>query len=109
MKFTSKILPLLLAAASTSVLAAEMDYGLYLRSSAGTNSEGGKQILLQNPGSSGNEFRLGNESTYAEVTFTGHALKAPDKKSPFFDAVMTFVYNPQMNSQYGDTTANTDY
>jgi maltoporin len=88
---------------------AELDYGLYLRTSAGTNSEGGKQILLNNPGSQANEFRLGNESTYSEVTFTGHAFKTADKTSPFFDAVLTFVYNPAMNSQYGDTTSNTDY
>lgn len=98
----------LITVSAAPVLAAEMDYGLYLRTSAGTNADGGKQILLQNPGSSGNEFRLGNESTYSEVTFTGHALKT-EKDQPFFDATMTFVYNPEMNSQYGDTTNNTDY
>lgn len=95
---------------AVSAGAAEMDYQLYLRTSAGTNSEGGKQILLSNPGSSGNEFRLGNESTYSEVTFVGHAMNKPaERDKPFFDAVLTFVYNPAMNSQYGDTTANTDY
>ena len=33
----------------------------YLRSGTGNNLQGGKQNCFNNPGSEGNEFRLGNE------------------------------------------------
>lgn len=89
-------------------LALDIDWKLYLRTPVGTNSEGGKQIFLKNPKSQGNEFRLGNETAYGEAYFTGHLLKGGDK-DPFFDANLTFAYNPAMNSQYGDTTPETDY
>lgn len=92
----------------SSALALDVDWKLYMRTPVGTNAQGGKLIQVRNPKSQGNEFRLGNETTYAEAYFTGHLLK-PEKDKPFFDANMTFAYNPQMNSQYGDTTTNTDY
>src|SRR5947209_5143798 len=85
-----------------------IDWKLYMRTPVGTNGQGGKQYNLSNPGSHGNEFRLGDETSYAEAYFTAHILPGTGEQE-FFDANLTFAYNPQMNSQYGDTTANTDY
>lgn len=92
---------------SSYSFALDMDWKLYLRASAGANSSGGKQITLKNPKTSGNEFRLGNETAYGEAYFNGHLLKGGEK-DPFFDANLTFAYSPQMNSQYGDVTSSTD-
>lgn len=89
--------------------AGEFEYGGYMRAPVGTNSSGGKQIQLTNPGSQGNEFRLGNETGYGEAYFTQHFFKSLDKKAPFFDAHLTFAYNPSMNSQYSDTSTTGDY
>ena len=80
-----------------------IDWKLYMRTPAGTNAQGGKQFSLSNPGARGNEFRLGNETAYAEAYFTAHILPAASPDGEFFDANITFAYNPQMNSQYGDT------
>lgn len=93
---------------SFAAQAGEFEYRGYMRAPVGTNSAGGKQIQLTNPGSQGNEFRLGNETGYGEAYFTQHFFKSNDKKGPFFDANLTFAYNPSMNSQYSDTTANGD-
>lgn len=103
------IFALLAVVLSRTAVALPIDYKLYLRTPAGTNAQGGKQYGLNNPGSRGNEFRLGNETTYAEAYFNVHVLEAKDPGAEFFDTNLTFAYNPQMNSQYGDTTANTDY
>ena len=86
----------------------DIDWKLYLRAPVGSNARGGKQVVLQNPKSQGNEFRLGNEAAYGEAYFTGHLLKGGEA-DPFFDANLTFAYNPQMNSQYGDTTPDGDH
>src|ERR1035437_6443121 len=94
---------------SSTAMALDVDWKLYMRSSVGTNSEGGKQYMLSNPGARGNEFRLGNEGTYAEAYFTGHVLKTSAAKDPFFDANLTFAYGAQMNSQYSDTAPHPDY
>ncbi|MBK7960254.1 MAG: carbohydrate porin [Bdellovibrionales bacterium] len=88
--------------------AADMDYDLYFRTPVGTNGSGGKHIPLSNPGSRGNEFRLGNETAYGEASFTGHALRGKAKSDPFFNANLTFAYDPAMNSQYNDTSATGD-
>src|SRR5262249_39734797 len=89
--------------------AADLDYKIYGRAAVGTNAEGGKQIDLNNPGSQGNEFRLGNESSaYSEAYFTSRILKGASADDPFFDANLTFAYNPPMNSQYGDGSDNGD-
>lgn len=88
--------------------AVDMDYDLYFRTPVATNGAGGKQITLSNPGSQGNEFRLGNETGYGEATFTAHSLKNKLKTEPYFDAVLTFAYDPSMNSQYSDTNTGTD-
>jgi maltoporin len=87
---------------------ADMDYDLYFRTPVGANGSGGKLIPLSNPGSRGNEFRLGNETAYGEASFTAHALRGKTKSDPFFNANLTFAYDPAMNSQYNDTSATGD-
>lgn len=93
---------------ATSARALDLDFGLYMRAPVGTNSSGGKQITLKNPGSRGNEFRLGNEEGYGELKFTGHVLKAQKPHDPFFLANMTLAIGTPMNSQYSDTTSAGD-
>ncbi len=77
---------------------------MYMRAPVGSNADGGKQIQIINPGSRGNEFRLGNESAYGEIYLTAHVLKPENDSAAYFDANVTFMYNPPMNSQYSDTS-----
>ncbi len=71
----------------------------YLRTGVGTNSKGGDQTCFNNPGAGSNEFRLGNEcSTYGEMTFIGHHLKAKKANDSFFKTTVTLGY-----STNGDT------
>jgi maltoporin len=101
MKITSKLF--VIVTIFFSVLSqAELDYRGYMRAPVATNSSGGKQITLNNPGSQGNEFRLGNETGYGEASFINHFGKVADKANGYFDAHLTFAYAPPMNSQYGD-------
>jgi maltoporin len=72
----------------------------YLRTGIGTNSKGGDHVCFNNPGSNGNEFRLGNEcSTYGEMTFVGHHLKGKRPTDPYFRTQITLGYstNAQTN------------
>ena len=94
--------------AALSLNAADLQYHGYMRAPVGTNSSGGKQVLLNNPGSQGNEFRLGNEGGYGEAFFVEHFADAKGEKIPYFDAHLSFAYNPSMNSQYGDTAPTGD-
>lgn len=80
----------------------ELEYRGYMRAPVGMDSSGGKQITLNNPGSQGNEFRLGNEGGYGETYFINHFAPTKDKNAPYFDAQLTFAYVPPMNSQYND-------
>ena len=102
------LLPLFLLSA-VGASARDLDYGLYMRGPVGTNASGGKEIQLVNPGSRGNEFRLGNETAYSEMYFNAHLLKNPAKTDPYFDSVITLSYNPGMNAQYSDSTPTGDY
>jgi maltoporin len=88
--------------------AAELSYEGYMRTPVGTNFSGGKEVQINNPGSQGNEFRLGNETPYAEAYFTEHVLKKEKPDDTFFNANLTFALNPPLNVQYGDTTPTTD-
>ncbi len=92
--------------------AADLDYHGYLRTPVGMNQQSGKEVTINNPGSSGNEFRLGNETPYAEATFVAdfiHRDKNQKKSSEFFNSTLTFAFSPPFNSQYGDTSSNGDY
>jgi maltoporin len=88
--------------------AGELSYEGYLRSPVGTNFSGGKEVQINNPGSQGNEFRLGNETPYAEAYFTEQILKKERPNASFFNSNLTFAFNPPLNVQYGDTTPTTD-
>jgi maltoporin len=103
------LLAFFILAVGPGAAAAELDFHTYMRAPMGTNSQGGKQILLNNPGSRGNEFRLGNESAYAEAYLTAHLLKGATPRDPYFLSNLTLAYSPPMNSQYSDTTATGDY
>ncbi len=73
----------------------------YLRSGVGNNLQGGKQNCFNNPGSQGNEFRLGNEcSVYGETTFQLDFL--PKTDSSRFKVQTTLAFFPNENTQYGD-------
>lgn len=93
---------------TATVHAKDFEYKGYMRAPVGTNSFGGKQITLNNPGSKGNEFRLGNETGYGEAGFIKHFNDVDEKTNPYFNAYLTFAYNPSMNSQYADTAPSGD-
>ena len=80
---------------STSAGAAhseDFEYNGYFRAGTGTNSFGGDQQCFSNSGSSGNEFRLGNEcSIYGEAAFTAHQLQGADS-DPFFKSSIRLAY-----------------
>jgi len=97
-----------LSSFSAAAVALDFDFGMYMRAPVGANSHGGKQIQLRNPGSQGNEFRLGNEGGYGEALFTGHVLKGKTADAPYFFANITMAYMADMNAQYGDSSANGD-
>ena len=104
-----KLMSLLLTAfCFVSAKAAELQYHGYMRGPVGTNSSGGKQVKLSNPGAQGNEFRLGNEEGYGEAFFVEHFADGKGEKLPYFDAHLGFAYNPPLNTQYGDTTPDGD-
>ena len=107
MKITFSILSLFVCALSAH--AGDFEYRGYMRTPTGSNSEGGKQIQIVNPGSQGNEFRLGNEVAYGEAYFTEQFLKRAQSSDSFFNANLTIGYAPSMNSQYSDTTATGDF
>jgi maltoporin len=74
----------------------------YLRSGVGNNLQGGKQNCFNNPGSGGNEFRLGNEcNVYGETTFSLEFLQKNETNSSF-KAHTTLAFFPNGNTQYGD-------
>ena len=73
-----------LALSVASQAHAELEYGGYFRSGTGFNSLGGKQKCFTNTGTSGNEFRLGNEcGSYGEASFTYNFAKGKAKESFF--------------------------
>ncbi len=95
-----------LALSVASQAHAELEYGGYFRSGTGFNSLGGKQKCFTNTGTSGNEFRLGNEcGSYGEASFTYNFAKGKAKES-FFKAVTTFAYIPAANTFYEGTSGN---
>jgi maltoporin len=80
----------------------------YLRSGVGNSLSGGKQGCYNNPGSQGNEFRLGNEcGIYGETTFALEFLEK-NKSDSSFKLQTTLAYFPSANTQYGDESKNND-
>ncbi len=92
---------------TSQVQAAPLSFRGYLRSSAGSNLKGGQQECFNNPGSFGNEFRVGNEcGMYGEATFASDLtdqIKFPEVSS---QAYLTFSYNYQNRTDYELTNQN---
>lgn len=81
----------------------------YMRSGVGTNSKGGDQVCFSNPGTPGNEFRLGNEcGTYGELAFKLKHGKRPKKgqSRPFFNTQirLAFAQNGHTNWEGANNT-----
>ena len=98
---------------SMSVQAAhseDFEYNGYFRAGTGTNSYGGDQECFSNTGSSGNEFRLGNEcSIYGEAAFTAHQLRG-EGSDPFFKSSIRLAYmSPGHQAYEGGRTGSEDF
>lgn len=91
MKKSFLISTLLLWTASAFALTPE--FTAYMRAATGHNGLGGAQECMTNKGSSGNEFRLGNEcGIYSEFSFGGYVLKPENETAPFFALHSTFAF-----------------
>lgn len=87
----------------------------YIRSGVGNGLSSNKQKCFNNPGSQGNEFRLGNEcSTYGETSFLFDFLGATQGESSntidgqSFKVQTTLAFFPENNTQYGDEASKND-
>lgn len=93
---------------SLQSIAMPLDVHGYLRSGTGNNLQGGAQNCFNNPGSEGNEFRLGNEcGIYGETTFSLDFLEK-NTSSSNFKVQTTLAFFPNANTQYGDETNYND-
>ena len=103
------ILLLTSAGARADEKPAAFSFGGYMRAASGDNNLGGKQACFNNPGTVGNEFRLGNEcGIYGEATFRAHVLKGEKKTDPYFLSQLTLAYFPAADSQYEDSDIDAD-
>ncbi len=92
---------LLSASPSFAVTGEDFEYKGYFRSGTGANFSGGGQNCYNEVGTSGNQFRLGNEcSDYGEAYFIAHVLKPKKEKAMFFDTRVSLAYNPPGYTQY---------
>jgi len=70
----------------------------YFRSGTATSSLGGDQECFNNVGSSGNEFRLGNEcDAFGSVKFRAYQLRDKESKKYFY-AHYTMEFGPEAHS-----------
>lgn len=91
MKKTLLLLTLILSTSRSFALTPE--FTAYMRAGTGRNNLGGAQECLANKGSTGNEFRLGNEcGIYSELSFGGYVLKPETETAPFFSLHTTFAF-----------------
>ena len=87
--------------------AAPLSFRGYLRSSAGSNLKGGQQECFNNPGSFGNEFRVGNEcGMYGEATFVSDLTDQEKWPGVSSKAYLTFSYAYDNRTDYELTTQN---
>lgn len=109
MKFISAFIVFFLA---SNAFAIPANFHGYLRSGVGNGLSANKQKCFNNPGSQGNEFRLGNEcSTYGETTFLFDFLDSPQSNTEDkskFTLQTTFAFFPENNTQYGDEASKND-
>ncbi len=67
---------------------------VYLRSGTGVNSEGGQHVCFSNPGTPGNEFRLGNEcGTYGELAL--FSIWRPEEQKIYAKTQIRLAYAPK--------------
>ncbi len=92
---------------ASQLQAAPLSFRGYLRSSTGSNLKGGQQECFNNPGSFGNEFRVGNEcGMYGEATFASDLTDQTKYPEVSSQAYLTFSYNYQNRTDYELTTQN---
>lgn len=89
---------ILVCLGSFNLVGAEHDVAGYFRAGSGTNSLGGDQECFHNAGSTGNEFRLGNEcGSYGEILFKIKHMKK-DSGRKFFNSVYRMDFFPENHS-----------
>jgi maltoporin len=101
--------PLFLTSVGQAVTGEFFDYKGYFRTGVGSNFDGGGRQCFNQQGVPGNEFRLGNECTdYGEMYFDAHVVKPKEDNKTFFDAWVSFSFNPPGYTQYEtvDLTGN---
>jgi maltoporin len=102
------LLFLTLVLLSFNLLAIPADFHGYLRSGVGNNLSPKKQTCFSNSGTTGNEFRLGNEcGTYGELSTSFEFLDKNDKNQSF-KIQTTAAFFPSENTQYGDESSQND-
>ncbi len=90
----------------SNLMASPFEYHGYFRSGVGHTLGGQKQICFNNPGSSGNEFRLGNEcGTYGEMSL---GFNLTEGQAHTYKLINTIAYFPNGNTQYGDESSTND-
>lgn len=76
------------------------DFHGYFRAAVGNNGKGGKQTCYGNPGTMGNEFRLGNEcGIYGEAALSAPLLKTADTE-PYAVSILRLAFTPPGNSVF---------
>jgi maltoporin len=84
-----------------SAWAAELGSSVYLRSGTGMAGKGGQKACFTNPGTPGNEFRLGNEcGTYGELALYGLVKKAKENSPIWALAQVRFAYAPEGSTNW---------
>jgi maltoporin len=78
------------------------DFHGYMRSGIGATGSGGDQLCLNNPGSAGNEFRLGNEcGSYSELTFNfNHLNSKSGSGGPVARSQVTMAYTTDNHANW---------
>jgi maltoporin len=90
MKNIILVLALLMAG---SAQALTPDFTVYLRAGTAGNGKGGGQECIQNKGTGGNEFRLGNEcGIYGEFALNAGILKPDNEEQPFWRLRSNFAF-----------------
>lgn len=88
------LLTLLLCLLATHAQAMTFGSSVYLRSGTGVNSRGGQKVCFNNPGTPGNEFRLGNEcGTYGEMAL--FSVWRPEDQKIYAKTRFMLAYAPR--------------
>lgn len=78
-----------------------LDVGTYLRSGVGSNGKGGDQECFTQPGTPGNEFRLGNEcSTYGELALATYVKRANENSPLYGYGQIRLAYAPDGHTNW---------